>query len=133
MNITREDQKKVNKVKRFLKKKKEDLSLIVEGKENEAQMRVYNRMVKDSVNDEEPDDRDEIRKRVAFILSDVRNLMKLKSGDPAKKQEVYDLMTPEELDCYWNDETNGARFCDIEGKQKMPGIRQVVKTIRRGV
>ena len=131
--ITREDQKKIGKVKRFLKKKKEDLGLIIEGKENEAQYRIYNRMVKDCMGEGEPDDRDEVRKKVAFILSDVRNQRKLKSGDPAKKQEVYDLMTPVELDCYWNDETNGARFCDIEGKQKMPGPMKVYRMIRKGV
>ena len=45
--------------------------------------------------------------------------MKNIHGNEKKKQIVYDLMTPEMLDVYWNyvDE-NGAMFCDLEDKKK---------------
>lgn len=56
---------------------------------------------------------------VAHLLHDPLYRHYIIHGNEKKKQIVYDLMTPEMLDVYWNyvDE-NGAMFCDLEDKKK---------------
>lgn len=55
---------------------------------------------------------------VAHLLHDPLYRHYIMHGTDKQKQKVYDLMTPEMLDVYWNYEDNGARFCDMEDKKK---------------
>lgn len=55
---------------------------------------------------------------VAHLLHDPLYRHYIIHGTAKQKQKVYDLMTPEMLDVYFNYEMNGARFCDLEDKKK---------------
>ena len=55
---------------------------------------------------------------VAHLLHDPLYRHYIMHGTQKQKQIVYDLMTPEMLDVYFNYEMDGARFCDLEDKKK---------------
>lgn len=55
---------------------------------------------------------------VAHLLHDPLYREYIINGHPSKKQIVYDLMTPEMLDVYWNYVgEKGGKFCDLEDKK----------------
>lgn len=55
---------------------------------------------------------------VAHLLHDPLYRHYILHGTEKQKQIVYDQMTPEMLDVYYNYEMDGARFCDLEDKKK---------------
>lgn len=55
---------------------------------------------------------------VAHLLHDPLYRHYILHGTEKQKQIVYDQMTPEMLDVYFNYEMDGARFCDLEDKKK---------------
>lgn len=55
---------------------------------------------------------------VAHLLHDPLYRHYILHGTEKQKQIVYDQMTPEMLDVYYNYEKDGARFCDLEDKKK---------------
>lgn len=65
---------------------------------------------------------------VAHLLHDPLYRHYIIKGGPRQKQTVYDLMTPEMLDVYWNyiDE-NGSKFCDLEDKAARKRNKKVYK------
>ena len=55
---------------------------------------------------------------VAHLLHDPLYRHYIIKGSEKQKQYVYDMMTPEMLDVYWNYVgDNGGRFCDLETKK----------------
>lgn len=55
---------------------------------------------------------------VGHLLHDPLYRHYILNGGPKHKQIVYDLMTPEMLDVYWNYVgDNGGRYCDLEDKK----------------
>ena len=67
---------------------------------------------------------------VAHLLHDPLYRHYIMYGTKKQKQIVYDLMTPEMLDVYFNYEKDGARFCDLEDKKKRKADK---KRYKRGV
>ena len=55
---------------------------------------------------------------VAHLLHDPLYRHYILHGTEKQKQIVYDQMTPEMLDVYFNYEKDGARFCDLEDPKK---------------
>ena len=101
-----------------------------EGKFLEVQYRSYNYQIKKCDNPDIPDDRDEIRRRTLFFISDPRIERELRSGDPVRRQKIYDMMPEDILDCYLHDETNGCRFCDIETQKNKSSKREVYHDVK---
>ena len=86
---------------------------------------------------EEPDleaFRKEPHVRIEMLLCDLNNIRALRSGDPEKKQAVYDLMDDEMKQIYFyelSDTGSGARYCDIEDKKKIKEQKRWMKNNRQ--
>lgn len=114
---------------------KEQIEDWEEDKLQQVQMMNYSRQLQKCDNPEIPNDRDEIRRKTLFFISDLRVQRELRSGDPERIRNVYDSMPEDVLDCYLNDETNGCRFCDIEkqgNKSSKLAVYREVKDILDG-
>ena len=67
---------------------------------------------------------------VAHLLHDPLYRHYLIHGSSKQKQQVFDLMTPEMLDVYYNYVgDNGGRFCDLESKK---GRKECKKRYKKG-
>lgn len=64
---------------------------------------------------------------VAHLLHDPLYRHYIIHGSAEKKKIVYDLMTPEMLDIYFNYEMDGGRFCDLEDKKKSKACKKRYK------
>lgn len=65
---------------------------------------------------------------VAHLLHDPLYRHYIINGGPKHKKIVYDQMTPEMLDVYWNyEDEHGARFCDLEDKKKRKNDKKLYK------
>ena len=124
--ITKLGQKAIQKANQL----KEGFEDWEEGKFLEVQCRNYNYQVSKCDNPDVPDDRDEIRHRTLFFISDIRIQRELRSGDQQRIQKVYDSMPEDILDCYLHDETNGCRFCDIEKQGNKAKKREVYQDLK---
>lgn len=62
---------------------------------------------------------------IEWLLCDPVNLKLIRSRNPKDRQRVYDLMTPEMQDVYFNEvDEHGARYCDLEGASLVKSLRQ---------
>ncbi len=81
------------------------------------------------VNDVESIDWDNPVVAVAHLLHDPLYRHYIINGNDRQKQSVYDLMTEEMLDIYWNyEDEHGARFCDLEDKKKRKADKKLYKS-----
>lgn len=65
---------------------------------------------------------------VAHLLHDPLYRHYILHGKDKQKQIVYNQMTPEMLNIYWNyEDEHGARFCDLEDKKKRKNDKKLYK------
>lgn len=65
---------------------------------------------------------------VGHLLHDPLYRHYIIKGPAKKRQIVYDLMTPEMLDAYFNyEDENGAKYCDLEDKHKRKHDKKLYK------
>lgn len=61
---------------------------------------------------------------IEFLLCDPVNLKLIRSKNIKDRQRVYDLMTSEQLDIYFNEvDEHGARYCDLEKVSLVKSIK----------
>ena len=69
---------------------------------------------------------------VAHLLHDPLYRHYIMHGNAKQKQVVYDEMTEEMLDIYWNyEDEHGSRFCDLESKSKRKADKKAWKKRRK--
>lgn len=65
---------------------------------------------------------------VAHLLHDPLYRHYIIKGNAKQKQIVYDLMSAEMLDTYWNyEDEHGSRFCDLESKSRQKENKKLYK------
>lgn len=65
---------------------------------------------------------------VAHLLHDPLYRHYIIKGNAKQKQIVYDLMTAEMLDIYWNyEDEHGSKFCDLESKSRQKENKKLYK------
>lgn len=71
---------------------------------------------------------------VAHLLHDPLYRHYIIHGTKKQKQIVYDLMTPEQLDIYYNYVgDNGGRFCDLESRKGRKECKKRYKKTKKGL
>ena len=65
---------------------------------------------------------------VAHLLHDPLMRHYIIHGNQKQKQYVYDLMSDEMLDIYWNyEDEHGSKFCDLESKSRQKENKKLYK------
>ena len=65
---------------------------------------------------------------VAHLLHDPLYRHYIIKGNAKQKQIVYDLMSAEMLDTYWNyEDEHGSKFCDLESKSRQKENKKLYK------